>query len=119
MNTSLFKQERQKYIPKLPNILKKDFNNISLVYGENTEAIQDRQALKEFFKNTYGLPIISFTEGESSLSFSKALNIGIILSGGPAPGGHNVISGVFDAIKNLIQIQTFWIQGRPFRPFGK
>lgn len=71
MNTSLFKQERQKYIPKLPNILKKDFNNISLVYGENTEAIQDRQALKEFFKNTYGLPIISFTEGESSLSFSK------------------------------------------------
>ncbi|MCD2373979.1 diphosphate--fructose-6-phosphate 1-phosphotransferase [Borreliella burgdorferi] len=101
MNTSLFKQERQKYIPKLPNILKKDFNNISLVYGENTEAIQDRQALKEFFKNTYGLPIISFTEGESSLSFSKALNIGIILSGGPAPGGHNVISGVFDAIKKF------------------
>ncbi|WNY63688.1 diphosphate--fructose-6-phosphate 1-phosphotransferase [Borreliella americana] len=101
MNTSLFKQERQKYVPKLPNILKENFNNISLVYGEKTEAIQDRQALKEFFKNTYGLPIVSFTEGKSSLSFSKALNIGIILSGGPAPGGHNVISGVFDAIKKF------------------
>ncbi|WNY64597.1 diphosphate--fructose-6-phosphate 1-phosphotransferase [Borreliella carolinensis] len=101
MNTSLFNQERQKYVPKLPSILKKDFSNISLVYGKKTEAIQDRQALKEFFKNTYGLPIVSFTEGNSNLSFSKALNIGIILSGGPAPGGHNVISGVFDAIKKF------------------
>ncbi|AEL18210.1 diphosphate--fructose-6-phosphate 1-phosphotransferase [Borreliella bissettiae] len=101
MNTSLFNQERQKYVPKLPSILKKDFSNISLVYGEKTEAVQDRQALKEFFKNTYGLPIVSFTDGNSNLSFSKALNIGIILSGGPAPGGHNVISGVFDAIKKF------------------
>lgn len=114
MNTSLFQQERQKYVPKLPNILKKDFKNISLVYGEKTEAIQDRQALKEFFKNTYGLPIVSFTEGESNLSFSKALNIGIILSGGPAPGGHNVISGIFDAIKKFnANSKLFGFKGGP------
>ncbi|AAU06879.1 MULTISPECIES: diphosphate--fructose-6-phosphate 1-phosphotransferase [Borreliella] len=115
MNTSLFQQERKKYVPKLPNILKKDFKNISLVYGEKTEAIQDRQALKEFFKNTYGLPIVSFTEGESSnLSFSKALNIGIILSGGPAPGGHNVISGIFDAIKKFnANSKLFGFKGGP------
>lgn len=114
MNTSLFQQERQKYFPKLPNILKKDFKNISLVYGEKTEAIQDRQALKEFFKNTYGLPIVSFTEGESNLSFSKALNIGIILSGGPAPGGHNVISGIFDAIKKFnANSKLFGFKGGP------
>nr|WP_267512572.1 diphosphate--fructose-6-phosphate 1-phosphotransferase [Borreliella garinii] len=114
MNTSLFQQERQKYVPKLPNILKKDFKNISLVYGEKTEAIQDRQALKEFFKNTYGLPIVSFTEGESNLSFSKALNIGIILSGGPAPGGHNVISGIFDAIKKFnSNSKLFGFKGGP------
>nr|WP_267918112.1 diphosphate--fructose-6-phosphate 1-phosphotransferase [Borreliella garinii] len=114
MNTSLFQQERQKYVPKLPNILKKDFKNISLVYGEKTEAIQDRQALKEFFKNTYGLPIVSFTEGESNLSFSKALNIGIILSGGPAPGGHNVISGIFDAIKKInANSKLFGFKGGP------
>ncbi|WP_215538314.1 diphosphate--fructose-6-phosphate 1-phosphotransferase [Borreliella bavariensis] len=114
MNTSLFQQERQKYVPKLPNILKKDFKNISLVYGEKTEAIQDRQALKEFFKNTYGLPIISFAEGESNLSFSKALNIGIILSGGPAPGGHNVISGIFDAIKKFnANSKLFGFKGGP------
>ncbi|WP_029362500.1 diphosphate--fructose-6-phosphate 1-phosphotransferase [Borreliella garinii] len=114
MNTSLFQQERQKYVPKLPNILKKDFKNISLVYGEKTEAIQDRQALKEFFKNTYGLPIVSFTEGGSNLSFSKALNIGIILSGGPAPGGHNVISGIFDAIKKFnANSKLFGFKGGP------
>ncbi|KEO61996.1 diphosphate--fructose-6-phosphate 1-phosphotransferase [Borreliella garinii] len=114
MNTSLFQQERQKYVPKLPNILKKDFKNISLVYGEKTEAIQDRQALKEFFKNTYGLPIVSFTEGESNISFSKALNIGIILSGGPAPGGHNVISGIFDAIKKFnANSKLFGFKGGP------
>ncbi|WNZ72251.1 diphosphate--fructose-6-phosphate 1-phosphotransferase [Borreliella garinii] len=114
MNTSLFQQERQKYVPKLPNILKKDFKNISLVYGEKTEAIQDRQALKEFFKNTYGLPIVNFTEGESNLSFSKALNIGIILSGGPAPGGHNVISGIFDAIKKFnANSKLFGFKGGP------
>lgn len=114
MNTSLFQQERQKYVPKLPNILKKDFKNISLVYGEKTEAIQDRQALKEFFKNTYGLPIVSFIEGESNLSFSKALNIGIILSGGPAPGGHNVISGIFDAIKKFnANSKLFGFKGGP------
>ncbi|WP_215535053.1 diphosphate--fructose-6-phosphate 1-phosphotransferase [Borreliella bavariensis] len=114
MNTSLFQQERKKYVPKLPNILKKDFKNISLVYGEKTEAIQDRQALKEFFKNTYGLPIVSFTEGESNLSFSKALNIGIILSGGPAPGGHNVISGIFDAIKKFnSNSKLFGFKGGP------
>ncbi|WP_187982634.1 diphosphate--fructose-6-phosphate 1-phosphotransferase [Borreliella bavariensis] len=114
MNTSLFQQERQKYVPKLPNILKKDFKNISLVYGEKTEAIQDRQALKEFFKNTYGLPIVSFAEGESNLSFSKALNIGIILSGGPAPGGHNVISGIFDAIKKFnANSKLFGFKGGP------
>ncbi|MBB6043218.1 diphosphate--fructose-6-phosphate 1-phosphotransferase [Borreliella yangtzensis] len=114
MNTSLFQQERQKYIPKLPDILKKDFKNISLVRGEKTEAIQDRQALKEFFKNTYGLPIVSFTEGKSNLSFSKALNIGIILSGGPAPGGHNVISGVFDAIKKFNEnSKLFGFKGGP------
>lgn len=114
MNTSLFQQERQKYVPKLPNILKKDFKNISLVYGEKTEAIQDRQALKEFFKNTYGLPIVSFTEGESNLFFSKALNIGIILSGGPAPGGHNVISGIFDAIKKFnANSKLFGFKGGP------
>nr|WP_267914968.1 diphosphate--fructose-6-phosphate 1-phosphotransferase [Borreliella garinii] len=114
MNTSLLQQERQKYVPKLPNILKKDFKNISLVYGEKTESIQDRQALKEFFKNTYGLPIVSFTEGESNLSFSKALNIGIILSGGPAPGGHNVISGIFDAIKKFnANSKLFGFKGGP------
>nr|WP_267510647.1 diphosphate--fructose-6-phosphate 1-phosphotransferase [Borreliella garinii] len=114
MNTSLLQQERQKYVPKLPNILKKDFKNISLVYGEKTESIQDKQALKEFFKNTYGLPIVSFTEGESNLSFSKALNIGIILSGGPAPGGHNVISGIFDAIKKFnANSKLFGFKGGP------
>ncbi len=60
------------------------------------------------------MPIVSFTEGESNLSFSKALNIGIILSGGPAPGGHNVISGIFDAIKKFnANSKLFGFKGGP------
>ncbi|MBW6187662.1 hypothetical protein KZ870_41490, partial [Pseudomonas aeruginosa] len=88
-----------KYIPKLPRILECDFQNISVVFGEKTEALQDRDALREIFKNTYGIPVVNFIQGSSNVDFTKVLNVGIILSGGPAPGGHNVVAGIFDAIK--------------------
>ncbi|ANF33539.1 diphosphate--fructose-6-phosphate 1-phosphotransferase [Borrelia turicatae] len=96
---SVFQKERYKYIPKLPKILEYDFQNISVVFGEKTEALGDRDALREIFKNTYGLPVVNFTQGSSNVDFTRVLNVGIILSGGPAPGGHNVVAGIFDAIK--------------------
>ncbi|BCR20636.1 diphosphate--fructose-6-phosphate 1-phosphotransferase [Borrelia miyamotoi] len=97
--TSVFQKERYKYIPKLPSILEYDFQNISVVFGEKTEALKDRDALREIFKNTYGIPVVNFIQGPSNVDFTKVLNVGIILSGGPAPGGHNVVAGIFDAIK--------------------
>ncbi|QFP42268.1 diphosphate--fructose-6-phosphate 1-phosphotransferase [Borrelia miyamotoi] len=97
--TSVFQKERYKYIPKLPRILEYDFQNISVIFGEKTEALKDREALREIFKNTYGLPVVNFIQGPSNVDFIKVLNVGIILSGGPAPGGHNVVAGIFDAIK--------------------
>ncbi|AHE62368.1 diphosphate--fructose-6-phosphate 1-phosphotransferase [Borrelia parkeri] len=96
---SVFQKERYKYIPKLPKILENDFQNISVVFGEKTEALGDRDALREIFKNTYGLPVVNFTQGSSNVDFTRVLNVGVILSGGPAPGGHNVVAGIFDAIK--------------------
>ncbi|UPA17558.1 diphosphate--fructose-6-phosphate 1-phosphotransferase [Borrelia puertoricensis] len=96
---SVFQKERYKYIPKLPKILKNDFQNISVVFGEKTEALEDRDALREIFKNTYGFPVVNFIQGSSNVDFTRVLNVGVILSGGPAPGGHNVVAGIFDAIK--------------------
>ncbi|AHH02971.1 Pyrophosphate--fructose 6-phosphate 1-phosphotransferase [Borrelia nietonii YOR] len=96
---SVFQKERYKYTPKLPKILENDFQNIGVVFGEKTEALGDRDALREIFKNTYGLPVVNFTQGFSNVDFTKVLNVGVILSGGPAPGGHNVVAGIFDAIK--------------------
>ncbi|BDU63291.1 pyrophosphate--fructose 6-phosphate 1-phosphotransferase [Candidatus Borrelia fainii] len=96
---SVFQKERYKYIPKLPKILENDFQNISMVFGEKTEALGDRDALREIFRNTYGLPVVNFIQGSSNVDFKRVLNVGVILSGGPAPGGHNVVAGIFDAIK--------------------
>ncbi|AHH07984.1 diphosphate--fructose-6-phosphate 1-phosphotransferase [Borrelia anserina] len=96
---SIFQKERYKYVPKLPKILECDLQNISVVIGEKTEAFGNRDALRDLFKNTYGFPVVNFTQGSSDVDFTKVLNVGIILSGGPAPGGHNVVAGIFDAIK--------------------
>ncbi|WP_024655758.1 diphosphate--fructose-6-phosphate 1-phosphotransferase [Borrelia hispanica] len=96
---SILQKERYKYVPRLPKILTNDFQNISVVFGDKTDALENKDALREVFKNTYGLPVVNFTQGSSNVDFTKVLNVGIILSGGPAPGGHNVVAGIFDAIK--------------------
>jgi pyrophosphate--fructose-6-phosphate 1-phosphotransferase len=90
--------ERLKYEPKLPSSLEAGINKLELVQGENTEAIRDQEDIKGLFKNTYGKPIITFNStGVESTSEIK--NVGVILSGGQAPGGHNVIAGLYDALK--------------------
>lgn len=91
--------ERLKYQPKLPNSLKEGISNLQLVQGLDTEAVRDKEQIKELFKNTYGKPIITFESGENS-NASEIKNVGVILSGGQAPGGHNVIAGLYDALKS-------------------
>ena len=90
--------ERLKYQPKLPTSLREGVNKLELVQGENTEAVRDAAQIKELFANTYGKPVVSFEsiEGENA---SEIKNVGVILSGGQAPGGHNVIAGLYDALK--------------------
>ena len=87
---------RSKYIPKLPKSFEE---NVALISGEPSEAIADKEAIKQIFPKTYGLPLVTFEAGEASEN--QILNVGVVLSGGQAPGGHNVISGLFDALKKL------------------
>jgi len=99
MKYSPLQAARYQYKPKLPQILREKIETISLARGLNTEPAVDHDAIKALFPNTYGLPIVSFQKGADA-STGALVNVGVILSGGQAPGGHNVISGLFDAIKN-------------------
>lgn len=97
MNISALQKERAKYQPKLPKSLK---GAVKLVEGAITESVADQKEIEKLFPNTYGMPLISFEEGETETP-GKPVNVGVILSGGQAPGGHNVISGIFDGIKKI------------------
>lgn len=99
-NKSPLQLERYKYTPKLPAGIRGSLDRIALETGAPTESVDDRAELKEMFPNTYGKPVVSFTEGKSELP-DKPLKVGVILSGGQAPGGHNVIAGLFDGLKKV------------------
>jgi pyrophosphate--fructose-6-phosphate 1-phosphotransferase len=98
MKHSALQEARYAYKPKLPPILRGAIETIQLQQGEPTESVEDRQALKQLFPHTYGKPVALFTKGENS-NIGNRITVGVVLSGGQAPGGHNVISGLFDAIK--------------------
>ena len=87
---------RAEYQPKLPQALK---GYVCAKEGEPTHSVGNQEEIKAMFPNTYGMPIIEFVPGEKK-DF-KPFNVGVILSGGQAPGGHNVICGLFDGIKSL------------------
>lgn len=99
MDISALQKERAKYLPKLPESLK---GAVKLSEGEKTESVADKDEIKKIFPHTYGMPVLTFEKGVEQNS-QKPLNVGVILSGGQAPGGHNVISGIFDGIKNINQ----------------
>ena len=90
--------ERLKYQPKLPSSLSEGINGLEMVEGSATQSVRDQEQIKELFKNTYGKPVVTFKHTSSS-SASEVRNVGVILSGGQAPGGHNVIAGLYDALK--------------------
>ena len=96
MTKSALQIARASYQPKLPKALQ---GPVKAVAGKATQSVADQEAIQKLFPNTYGMPLITFESGEAvSL---PAMNVGVILSGGQAPGGHNVISGLFDGIKKL------------------
>ena len=98
MDISPLQKVRYAYQPKLPAILRESITKVSPKMGEATSAQSDADQIKALFPNTYGLPRVSFIAGDNT-DISKKRNVGVILSGGQAPGGHNVISGIFDALK--------------------
>ena len=97
MEKSALQIARAEYQPKLPKALR---GALKAVEGEPTQSVADQEEVQNLFPNTYGMPYLKFepTEGEAT---SLAINVGVILSGGQAPGGHHVISGLFDGIKKL------------------
>ena len=97
MDISPLQKLRYEYEPKKPSILEADVAKIGFSEGQTTEAASDTKALREIFPNTYGKPIVTLTGGTSP-SLTRTLTVGVILSGGQAPGGHNVIAGLFDGL---------------------
>ncbi|MBO7349527.1 MAG: diphosphate--fructose-6-phosphate 1-phosphotransferase [Spirochaetales bacterium] len=97
MKISALQQARYLYAPKLPKILREDIQKLDVVIGQPTQSASDQEELKKLFPNTYGLPKVSFKVSGSAKAGRK-LNVGVILSGGQAPGGHNVICGLYDAL---------------------
>lgn len=97
MKKSALQKARAAYQPKLPIVLT---GAVKAVEGEPTQSVADQADIKALFPNTYGLPELKF-EKNANPSATQPINVGVILSGGQAPGGHNVISGLFDGIKKI------------------
>ena len=98
MEYSALQKARYAYSPKIPGILKEEVRSIAAKMGKPTESVADRKELKEVFPKTYGLPEIELERGSNPRAGDRR-NVGVILSGGQAPGGHNVIAGLFDGLK--------------------
>ncbi len=95
---SPLQKERLSYQPKLPATLANGINKLVVKEGEKTQSVADQKEIQELFKNSYGMPTVTFETSDKE-EMKPAKNIGVILSGGQAPGGHNVIAGIFDALK--------------------
>jgi pyrophosphate--fructose-6-phosphate 1-phosphotransferase len=98
MEISALQKLRYTYKPKLPVGLSREVRKIALELGSPTESVSDQEELRGLFKHTYGKPLVTFVTGKNE-KIQKKLTVGVILSGGQAPGGHNVIAGLFDGLK--------------------
>ena len=98
MNISPLQVQRLKYSPKLPGMLRHGINEISVKEGEATQSVADQEKIVALFPNTYGKKEITFEKGTNT-SVAKKQVVGVILSGGQAPGGHNVVCGLYDALR--------------------
>ena len=96
MEISALQKERAGYQPKLPKALQ---GAVKVKEGAPTQSVDNQEDIKKLFPNTYGMPLVEFEPADSANN--AKMNVGVILSGGQAPGGHNVISGLFDEVKKL------------------
>ena len=97
MKKSALQIARAAYQPKLPKALR---GNVKIQEGAATESVADQAEIAKLFPNTYGMPVLTFVESDEKREY-PAMNAGVILSGGQAPGGHNVIAGLFDGLKSM------------------
>ena len=98
MKLSPLQKARYEYQPKLPGMLRNGISSICVKEGEVTQSVADQDKIAKLFPNTYGKKEITFVKGTNT-SVAKKQVVGVILSGGQAPGGHNVVSGLYDALK--------------------
>lgn len=97
MTKSALQVARAAYEPKMPKAL---YGTVKVEMGAATESVADQAEVKKLFPHTYGMPTLKFVESSDNASHAP-MNVGMILSGGQAPGGHNVIAGIFDGIKKM------------------
>jgi len=97
MTKSALQIARAAYVPKVPVALR---GSVQAVEGEDTQSVADQDEIKALFPHTYGMPIVTFEQSNQKATL-PAINAGVILSGGQAPGGHNVIAGLFDGLKTV------------------
>ena len=98
MKISSLQKARYEYVPKLPGMLRNGISDICVNEGAETQSVADQEKIKALFPNTYGKKEITFQKGANTSEAKKQI-VGVILSGGQAPGGHNVICGLYDALK--------------------
>ena len=98
MNQSPLQKARYQYSPKLPGMLRNGISEICVKEENATQSVADQEKIAALFPNTYGEKEITFEKGENTSAAKKQV-VGVILSGGQAPGGHNVICGLYDALK--------------------
>lgn len=110
-HVSPLQQARASYQPKLPKVFASSGPNVLASAGTPTSSVADAEAIQKLFPNSYGLPVITF---EAGVGTAKALSVGVILSGGQAPGGHNVIAGLYDGLKKISpQSELYGFLGGP------
>ena len=100
MSISPLQKARYAYVPKLPGMLRNGIADICVKEGDATQSVADQEKIRGLFPNTYGKREITFQKGKNT-SPAQKLVVGVILSGGQAPGGHNVICGLYDALKAM------------------
>ena len=98
MKLSPLQKSRYQYVPKLPGMLRNGIAEICVKEGAETKSVADQEKIQALFPNTYGKKEITFQKGQNT-SVAKKQVVGVILSGGQAPGGHNVVCGLYDALK--------------------
>ena len=113
MNISPLQKARYEYSPKLPGMLRNGIADICVCEGAETQSVADQDKIKALFPNTYGKKEITFQKGQNTSEAKKQI-VGVILSGGQAPGGHNVICGLYDALKATnAENELFGFKGGP------